>query len=263
MTTPCPGSRLTSEEVHVWWIDLLVAPDNDAVLSPEERARASRFRQRRDRIRWSRAHLAVRHILGRYLDLSPQDVRFTPDAMPESPPSPSPIAMGEGARGVRAPTAKPTLRTEPRLRFNLAHAADRAVLAVGWEREVGIDLEPIDAALDPRLLLPIACGPAEMDRIEAMPPPARAAAFLTLWTAKEAYLKAIGLGLFRDPRALHVEFVPGGRAVVHDAHDPAAAARWDVRLLDAGPGWSAALAAAGAGYNMRPFAWPIPPDAPT
>ena len=236
------------DEVHVWWIDLQTLPDaSDGILSPHERARAARFRHRIDRDRWTHAHVALRGILGRYLGLPPQEVRFT---------------RNEEAAAGRATAAKPALASDPRLRFSLAHAGDRAALAVAWEREVGIDLEPIDPALDLRPLLSIACSPAEAARIDPMPPPDRVARFLELWTAKEAYLKAIGLGLFRDPRMLEIEFRPDRHAVVHDAHDPDAASRWGVRFLDAGPGWAAALAFAGARLEARTLRWPIPTDAP-
>lgn len=232
MTDPRRWTLPASDEVHVWWLDLR-APSgaSDAILSPPERARAARFHRQIDRARWTRTHIAVRCILAGYLGLPPQDVEYASD--PES-------------EGMRTRIAKPTLASDPRLRFSLAHAADRAALAVAWEREVGIDLEPIDPDLDLRSLLSIACSSVEAASVEAQPPPDRVARFLELWTAKEAYLKAIGLGLFRDPRMLEIEFRPDRRAVVHDAHDPDAASRCGVRFLDAGPGWAAALAVEGA-----------------
>ena len=267
MTDLRPRFLSPGEEIHIWWIDLRAAPDDINILSPHERARAARFHQQRDRIRWTRAHAAVRHILSGYLGLSPQDVQFIPETgSDKTPVAPSPSAMGAGyplgsGRGVRG-IAKPKLLNDPRLRFNLAHAEDRAALAVAWEREVGIDLEPLEAVLDVRALLPIACSPAETVRIEALHPLERVEAFLTLWTVKEAYLKAIGLGMSREPRALEIELGVGGCIVVHDAYDPRASFGWGVRLLDAGPGWVAALAVEDAGIGTRAFAWPTPTDAP-
>jgi 4'-phosphopantetheinyl transferase len=255
---PAPG------EVHVWWIDLCTARDEaEATLSPDERARAARFRYQRDRVRWTRARMAVRQILAGYLRQSPQAVGFTPTVLQDSPlRPPSPIAMGRvpsGRRlGVGASSAKPTLTNDPRLRFNLAHAGGRAVLAVAWEREVGIDLEPNDAGLDLQSLLTVVCSPAEITRFEALPPGQRTEAFLALWTVKEAYLKAIGLGVFREPRELDVEFSAGGRAIIQDAHAGGEPLGWDVRLLDAGPGWVAALAVASFAPTPVEFAWPPP-----
>jgi 4'-phosphopantetheinyl transferase len=258
---PAPG------EVHVWWIDLDTARDEaETTLSPNERARAARFRHHRDRVRWTRARVAVRQILAGYLGQPPHAVEFTPAAIQVSPLRPPfPIAMGRVPSGrrlrARASGAKPALANDPRLRFNLAHAGGRAVLAVAWEREVGIDLEPIDDGLDLLPLLAVACAPAEIARIEALPSDQRIGAFLALWTVKEAYLKAIGVGMFREPRTLEVEFLADGRASVHDAHEKDDPPRWDVRLLDAGCGWVAALAAAGAGQAVRTFPWRTVPEA--
>ena len=235
------------DEIHIWWIDLTAEPDvSESVLCPDERARAARFHCQIDRDRWIRARVALRGILAGYLGISPKDVRFTLD---------------DGAEGERVAGHKPALASDPRLRFSLAHAADRAALAIAWEREVGIDLEPVDADLDLPPLLRIACSPAEAARIGAAPPSERVARFLELWTAKEAYLKAIGLGLSREPRALEAAFEAGGRAVIHDAHDPAATNCWTIRLLDAGPGWTAALAVEGAEMKAHTSAWPPSPNA--
>lgn len=167
--------------------------------------------------------------------------------------------MGEGGRGVRANTGKPALTGASPLRFNLTHAGDRAALAVAWEREVGIDLEPIAPELDLPPFLAVACTPAETARIEALPPSERVAAFLTLWTIKEAYLKAIGAGLSREPRAIAIDLSPDGRAVVHDSRMESGSPRWSPRLLGAGTGWVAALAVDGAEPEISVFAWP--PDA--
>jgi 4'-phosphopantetheinyl transferase len=268
VTRAAPGP----EDVHVWWIDLAQMPnDVSSALSPEERDRANRFRRPIDRARWMSARAALRQVLAEYLGISPASVAFgrgsegtacraPTDANRDfasavAPTRPSPIAMGEGL-GVRAASAKPVLANDPRLRFNLAHAGDRAVLAVAWEREVGIDLEPIDAGLDLPPLLTAACTPAEIARVEALPPDQRIEVFLALWTVKEAYLKAIGVGVFREPRTLEVEFLDDGRSLGHDAHEGDDSTRWGVRRLDAGAGWVAALAVAGSAPTLIEFDWP-------
>jgi 4'-phosphopantetheinyl transferase len=244
----------TSDQVHVWWIDLGVTPGAaEAILSPDERARAARFRYRRDGVRWIRARAVIRQILAGYLGLPPPDIWFTGGTPATSSTSPFPIAVEEGGGGLRA---KPALVNDPRLRFNFAHSGDRAVLAVAWEREVGVDLEPIDADLNLASLLTAACTPAEIAHVEALSPDVRIERFLTLWTVKEAYLKAIGLGIFREPRTVEVALLVDGHAMVHDPHEMNTSRRWDVRLLDAGAGWVAALAVAGSGCVPRRFTWP-------
>ncbi len=221
-------------EVDIWWIALdRIEDDSPSVLSPDERLRAGRFRRPRDRARWIGARVALRQILTRYTGLAPAEVRLT---------------CGTGG--------KPALQDGTSPRFNLTHAGERAALAVAWEREVGIDLEPIDPELDVSPLLAVACSQAEAARIGALPLVTRAEAFLTCWTLKEAYLKGIGAGLSRDPRAIEIEVFPEGRATVTDLLAGTEEPRWSARLLDAGSDWVAAVAVPGHVPSVAVYGWP-------
>lgn len=116
---------------------------------------------------------------------------------------------GQGAPRVRAPRSDVFVSVSGR--------GSGAGLAVG-PRPVGVDIEPLEPNVDlPRAVL----APAERERIEALPQSRRAVAFLHHWTAKEAYLKALGTGLLRDPAEVAVcwpdasdfSIRDGGRAV--------------------------------------------------
>jgi 4'-phosphopantetheinyl transferase len=234
--TRARDDRRAPDAVHVWWIDLERIEEPDwHVLSPEERARAARFRQPGDRRRWSQARTALRQILARYSSAPPEALRFAP-----------------------GPWGKPALVGGAALRFSLSHAGPRAALAVARERDVGIDLEPLAPHLDRDLasLIAVGCSPAETARLLALPPDARLEAFLACWTMKEAYLKALGVGLSRDPRAIETETTSGGRVVVRDPLAVEGPPAWTLRRLDAGPGWLAALAVADAAPRVEVFGWP-------
>lgn len=156
-------------------------------------------------------------------------------------------------RFVRSETGRPSLAPPfdaTGLHFNLAHTRGLVVLAAGRRPRIGIDVE----ALDKRVRLEIArryFSEAEASALFALPPEARAARFLRLWTLKESYLKATGLGvagglartafefegdvpvLRRADDALaggwvFREYRPPGYlvAVAHPAGGPAAAATW-------------------------------------
>jgi 4'-phosphopantetheinyl transferase len=153
---------------------------------------------------------------------------------------------------------KPALAGEAPLRFSFSHARERAVLAIAWKQEVGIDLEPIDPGLDVSRLLTVVCSQTEAARIDAHPSPARPEAFLAYWTLKEAYLKGIGDGLTRDPRTIEMELLRGGRASVRDSSVEVQGPRWSLRLLDAGPGWIAAVAIPGPEPSIKVYRWPPP-----
>jgi 4'-phosphopantetheinyl transferase len=223
-----------ADDVDIWWIDLgRIEDGSPSVLSDEERARAERFRIARDRVRWRSAHVALRQILSGYLETAPAELRLT-----------------HGDQG------KPALAGDSPLRFNLSHAGERAALAVAWEREVGIDLELVDPALDVSSLLAVTCSQTEAARITALPADAQPQAFLTCWTRKEAYLKGIGAGLSRDLRTVEIALLPEGRAIVADPLAAIAEPQWRSYLLDAGPGWVAAVAVAGHLRSVTVYHWP-------
>lgn len=79
--------------------------------------------------------------------------------------------------------------------FNWTHSSDQALIAIGKGIAPGIDLERLRP--HPRALL-IArryFSPDETAALEALPEAQRDRAFLELWTAKEAVLKALGRGI--------------------------------------------------------------------
>ncbi|MFM8360450.1 MAG: 4'-phosphopantetheinyl transferase family protein, partial [Verrucomicrobiota bacterium] len=122
-------SDVAAPVVAVWCVDLAREPDPaGAVLPAADWERARRFLHPEARRRHTRARARLRRLLGAALGLEPADV---------------PLVTG--------PRGKPRLDPSaglPDLRFNLAHAGDRAALALAWAREVGIDLEPVAPGRD-------------------------------------------------------------------------------------------------------------------
>lgn len=107
---------------------------------------------------------------------------------------------------------------EAGLRLSSASRAGTAALAVATT-PVGVDVERADpaAAVPWRVL-----HPAEAAMLVAVPHAERARAFARLWSLKEAYLKALGLGLSREPASFAVRLIDEERAAVEDALRPAA-----------------------------------------
>lgn len=127
------------------------------------------------------------------------------------------------------PFGKPTVRSPDDAlgwEFNLSHGGCLVACATA-RHPVGIDVEPRTRAIDP---LPIARAhfrPEEAAWLDATEAHARDR-FLALWTIKEAYLKARGVGLSVPLSTVRVVPVGGLAFAAHAADDAGAA--WRVRL---------------------------------
>lgn len=220
MLPPQPG------EVHLWHFLLRrISPESISVLDAHEQKQARRFVFPRDRERYLAAHFHLRRVLGAYLGIAASAVQFARSS------SGKPMLVG------------PSRGPQPRLTFNLSHAGDRAVLAVAGDIEVGVDIETLrreepDAALARTVLTD-----QEFEQLNRLPPHRRSRAFLECWTRKEACLKALGLGLGREPRRLPVGVDTADRRLVRPLWSP----RADVTVtpVRSPNGYVASLAAVG------------------
>jgi 4'-phosphopantetheinyl transferase len=157
---------------------------------------------------------------------------------------PAPRALGLAEN----PAGKPVL-IEPGggLQFNVSHTDDLWVCAVAAGQPVGVDVERI-RPLSARHVTPF-LAPEERAAWTASFDPASGAegvtALLALWTRKEAYIKARGLGLHLplDAFAVSVDLDRPPR-LQYDRRDPQAPTRWCLTDLNAFPGVRGALAIA-------------------
>ena len=222
--------------VHVWAFALeapgpLVALCR-AALSDEERHRADRFVFERDRIHYTVAHAVLRHLLSRYCDQGPGSLCFS-----------------------TTPTGKPALLTgtgdASPICFNLTHSEDRAMLGVSAGRELGVDLEKVRSNIEALAISRHYFFGSERAAIERAPPDARDSVFFRYWVAKEAVLKAQGVGLGFPLDQFRVDFLEGGERARIETLDPdRLEGAWTVRMLPSETGWPAAVAARGADWDI-------------
>ena len=122
---------------------------------------------------------------------------------------------------------------------SLSRAGDTVAVAVTFAGPVGIDIESI-RAVSRAPLDAVAFGPAERAALPVAAGPGADRARASLWTSKEAVLKAAGVGLRIDPSELTVS-VPGrddGAQPTLDAWPgaPFPVGRMRLVRLDPGPG---------------------------
>lgn len=200
----------------------------EALLSPDELDRRSRYRFARDRRRYLLTRALARTVLSRYRPVPPEEWAFE-----------------AGPRG-RPAIASP--RLEPGLQFNLSHSADLVMMGVTAGRALGVDVESIDAREADVGRLDRYFAPRESAALRALPPAARRQRFLQLWTLKESYIKARGLGLAIALDAFSFEMTAEGGLLLHMqpqlGDSPAC---WQLWQLDPRAGYVAAVCAERAG----------------
>ncbi len=143
-----------------------------AVLDPAEQARVARFTAARNAHEFIAAHALKRIML----------------STAEPSIAPSGWSFVTGSHG------KPALAERSDLHFNLSHCDGLVACAIRRSAPVGVDLERLHRDV-PLEIAERYFAPEEQNWLHAQPESVRPAAFLRLWTLKEAVIKASGMGL--------------------------------------------------------------------
>lgn len=157
------------------------------------------------------------------------------------------LAHSAGARDDRAP-----------LEFNWSHSGDYALAALSRRGEVGVDIERLGKNLRAIEIARRFFDGGEADALAVLDQDARDHAFIGLWCAKEAVLKAVGEGLSFGLARLAFAHV-GGPDWELARTDPALgeARDWQVSGFDPAPDYRGSVAWRGG--NRRIFAFqPLP-----
>lgn len=136
------------------------------------------------RRRFSLCRAALRAILCRRLDCRNEWLSFGASSQGK------PFAV---VRGVPSPVS-----------FNVSHSGRHGLVAVGYGKRVGVDIE--ERASRRNLAAPIEAtmGPDEQAELAALRGAERLRLFYRLWTFKEALIKALGTGFSTDPSRFQV-----------------------------------------------------------
>jgi len=241
-----PMRRVVGGEAHVWKLPLDIDNGTFAkaadVLSPDERKRADRFQFEVHRRRFIAGRGMLRLILGHYCDVQPAELRF--DYAPNGKPT---LRRGEG-----------TCCSGDALHFNLAHSDGVGVLAITRVGPVGVDVEQVRGFPELSEFVRHVASAREAAEFSTLGCEAQSAAFLTLWTRKEALLKAIGEGIGQSLDRVEVTFLPGVPArVVSLPTYLAAGCEWSLVDLMISPSHVGALAlpvhaASGSQFQFNP-----------
>jgi len=234
---------LNNDEVHIWRASLEMTPYQlktmERILSADELNRAGKYYFQKDRDCFIASRGLLRTMLGSYLLMQPDELRFC-----------------------YGPFGKPALEEKTRgkmLCFNVSHSHGLALFSCAFDREIGVDLEYIRADISTGDIAAQFFTQREADALNSLPENIRQKAFFTLWSRKEAVMKADGMRLalernqyevLPDQNEMHITCRPGNEPQAEDIRS--------LRDLDAGPGFAAALAVKGRDCRLRFWQWQKP-----
>lgn len=165
---------IADQSVHLWWADgRQCAPSDarwlDCLNDAEQQALQGKVPSLQERRLF--AKVFVKSLLAQYLDRAPRDLSFTYNAF-----------------------GKPSLVDAP-LAFNLSHSGHYLALALTVTGTVGVDLQAFGSARQPSAVAARFFHPTEHQWLQSLPQAWQPTYFYRLWAAKEAVLKAAGIGI--------------------------------------------------------------------
>jgi 4'-phosphopantetheinyl transferase len=180
MQTKLPAVQLSENQVDIWCARL---PDEGnfelfhsyrGILTPEETERYGRFAFEKDRRQFLLTRALERDVLSRYLGVEPAALVFTRNEY--------------GKPAIAEPIGCP-------LTFSLSHTKGLSVCCVAFEQMIGVDVENLQRTNSHQDIAKRFFSNSEAAFLERIDEAQKPMEFLRLWTLKEAFVKARGLGL--------------------------------------------------------------------
>ena len=224
----------TPDHIDVWRIPLAVSSDKltdlAAQLCSDERQRANRFLREEPRQRFIVGRAQLRRILAKYMKVTAAEIRF--EYEPLGKPQVAPLSC------------------ETRIRFNLSQSGNVALLGVGSNREVGIDVELIRPVRQAQELAQRYFSSSESKALRELPSHQHNEAFLRLWTCKEAFLKALGCGLSFPLDQVTINMDTINSPHIQSVRGTSPQETWQLTSLTPGPDYIGALASPGPPHSI-------------
>jgi len=215
---------LATNQIHVWRASLRRNKEELAKLSnllnTQEKTRGSKFIAEHARNNFMVARGILRWLLAKYLQIKPQDLVFEQNQY--------------GKLHLDSST----------LQFNISHSHDFALFAFTLDHPIGVDIEFIRDDFD---FAPIAqrfFSKKEGVDLLALSPAEQLHAFFNCWSRKEAFIKAIGKGIFfaLDKFSVEVSNKQAGRLQLQITDPEFNANDWFLEALNPVDGYVGAFA---------------------
>lgn len=219
-------------EVELWYSPTERVSDRElqafyAILGSDEAKRSARFRFSSDRASYILSHGLLRLALSNRYGGEPAGWRFVYDE-----------------------NGRPDLDSPPaaEIRFSISHTRGLSVCGIAEASiSLGCDAEALSSNIDLEADPSPYFSTLEQTQLQALPSAERLRSSLSLWTLKEAYLKAIGTGLARSPTDFSVSMIsPDPPTVSECALCGSSCEEWSFARLVLGVPYAVSLAVHGA-----------------
>ena len=240
-----PIRRLATGQVDVWLtrLDSKVrrrVERYEALLDESELERRRLFKSEDAALQHLVGRALLRCTLSRYAEVSPPDWRFAANEY-GCPTIASPPGAG--------------------LAFNSSHTEGLVACAVTRGIAVGVDVERIEQRVEIEALASLNFAPAEAEAVANAPPDARVELFFALWTLKEAYIKARGMGLALPLDGFAFDLSGPEPRIVFSETCPGDPKQWTFRRVRATPDHRLAVAICCPADRVKTeFRWTVPLD---
>ena len=212
------------QELHFWTVDdFPIEPALISILNTEEQDRYTRITAPRVKRQFLQTRLALRHILSLYNStIAPSQWQFTRNEYGR------PSLIGDAF--------------EHGLVFNISHTRGALVLGFASSGDIGVDVEYTQREARAIALADRYFSPFEVQALLRLDPAKQRARFFDLWTLKEAYIKACGMGLALSLASFSYRFSDYGIDIDFAANRNDDSARWEFWQLRLSPEHQAAIA---------------------
>lgn len=189
---------INDNQIHIWLIDINnhLNPDFVAFLDDQENERARRFKFTKDRNCFIGSHAALRKLLGKYCNCAPHAIVYEYTAH-----------------------NKPILINDHPIQFNLSHSHDQAIIAITKNHPIGVDIEYIQTKKILTALAKRFFSAKEYDEYKNLPASQKTLGFYNCWTRKEAFVKALGIGITCPLKSFSVNLTPENPAKILSIQD--------------------------------------------
>jgi 4'-phosphopantetheinyl transferase len=171
---------LHKDEIHIWLVNNTQIPKEQYadflhILSEEEIERANRFVHEKHRNNYIIAHKALRILLANYSKQTAKELVFN-----------------KNKYGKLSLSKKINIHN---IQFNMAHSHNLTVFAFTHDQSIGIDIEFMRNNVQIESISQRYFSLQENKNLSMLNTKEKSQAFFNIWARKEAFIKAIGLGL--------------------------------------------------------------------